>query len=285
MLMLMLYTQKTRRGATPIGGKAVAPPCSSLQPLLTLVSARASCFHQAPAMKLPLALFSLFLLTALLPPPLRAAKPPFSATEKLTPFIEHLDAMLSSGPLKGPNAAFVSNAPAKLAILKTTFIEHMATEPALQAKYAAAIRTCDMISAAVDERQRTFGQMQAANAVKGSDTIGQRRKDVLNQGVRGGTYAKAVGEVQEGKREQREHKEQAARAKADDNAISAGVLNHWKERAIQLRQQILASYTQVALASAAAAAPAPAPAPARVPVPAPAPTSVPAPGLAPVPAR
>ena len=96
MLMLMLYTQKTRRGATPIGGKAVAPPCSSLQPLLTLVSARASCFHQAPAMKLPLALFSLFLLTALLPPPLRAAKPPFSATEKLTPFIEHLDAMLSS---------------------------------------------------------------------------------------------------------------------------------------------------------------------------------------------
>jgi len=132
-----------------------------------------------------------------------------------------------------------------------------------------------LISAAIDERQRTFGQMQAANAVKGSDTIGQRRKDVLNQGVQGGTFAKAVGEVEEGKRERREHKEQAARAAADDRAISAGVLNHWKERAIQLRQQILASYTQIALASAPA--PTPALAPAAIPAP--------APGLAPVPAR
>jgi hypothetical protein len=224
-------------------------------------------------MKLPLICFSITLLLAVSPAPLAQAKPPqarpsASPSEKLMPFIENVDALLASHPPRG-KINFVNGAPAKLTIFKSLFIEEAASaDPTSQAKLAAAVRTCNLISAAIDERQRTLGQMQAANAVKGSDTIGQRRKDVLNQGVRGGDFAKAVGEVQEGKRERREHQEQDARAAADDRAISAGVANHWRERTIQLRQQILASYTQIALATAPAVAAPPAPAAPLAPVPA-----------------
>jgi hypothetical protein len=221
-------------------------------------------------MNLRLICFSIILLLAVSPAPGAPAKPPVSPAQKLTPFIENVDFLLASNPPR-PKVNFVNGASSKLAIFKTLFIEEAATaDPELRAKLAAAIRTCNLISAAIDERQRTLGQMQAANAVKGSDLIGQRRKDVLNQGVRGGTFAKAVGEVEEGKRERREHKEQAARATADDQAISAGVANHWKERAIQLRQQILTSYTQIALATAPAVTPAPVPPAPVAPPPAPA---------------
>jgi hypothetical protein len=162
----------------------------------------------------------------------------------LAPYIEKLDALLALHPPAGP---FFAEADGHLAVLRQRFVtEGQAAAEGEKQKFAAAVVTCDAITAAVNERKQTAGNLQASHALQGSSKLNQGpRKDVLNQGVRGGDFAKGVGEIQEGKREKAANRAAKATAASDDQALTAMAVNRWNQRSAQLKQSILADYAKI----------------------------------------
>jgi hypothetical protein len=163
----------------------------------------------------------------------------------LAPYIEKLDVLLALDH-PGP-APFREQAPGHLAVLRQRFATAKAAASGAEAgKFTAAIATCDALTGAIEERQRTASEIRASRAVSGSDKLNAPgRKDALNQGVRGGDLAKAVGEVQERKREQAE-KQAGRRATAQgDASLTAMAINRWNQHAIDLRKKITASYARI----------------------------------------
>lgn len=165
----------------------------------------------------------------------------------LEPYITNLDFLLALNPPgKGPHA-LRNEAPGRLAILKQQFTTARATaQGADAAKYNSAIATCNALTAAIDERQQTAGHIQSSASVGGSEQINApRRKDVLNQGVRGRDFAKAVGEIEEGKREKAEKQAGREATAKSDASMTAMALSRWNQRVIELRKQITAAYARI----------------------------------------
>src|SRR5438552_284984 len=96
-----------------------------------------------------------------------------SPSERLAPYIEHVDQLLA---LERPPklADLLDAAPGKIAVLKESFSGQRAeAEGVDKARLYAAIGTCDAIIAALDERQKTLGQVQASAAVKNNSALGR----------------------------------------------------------------------------------------------------------------
>ena len=132
----------------------------------------------------------------------------------------------------------------QIALLKQSFVAQKSNASAPdQSSLNAAVATCDAIAAALNERQRTVGQIKASMAVKGDTDLGERRKDNLTQGLRGRNKAKAA--KIEFKREKREAAEARREAAEGDDALTAGSVQRWNQRAIELRKQINAAYSRI----------------------------------------
>jgi hypothetical protein len=167
--------------------------------------------------------------------------------QALAPYVENIDAILAlDAPRKG-GTPLRSSAPTRLAVLKQEFIAQRASAaPADAPKLDAAVGTCNAIISAIDERERTASSIQASASVSGGGKLNApSRKDALNQGVRGRDLAKAVGEIEEGKRARAEAKAGRQTTAQTDAALTAMSVNRWNHRAVELRNQIVASYTRV----------------------------------------
>ncbi len=169
-----------------------------------------------------------------------------SPREALQPYIVNVDQLLAIERPKGRIGVLLNQAPSRLASLRQQFVaEREKAAEADRGKFNAAIATCDALTRALDERQKTAGEMQSSAAVKGSTDLGARRKDNLAQGVDGGDRSKAVGSVVERDRERAEHRAARRKAGEGDAALSAMSANRWNQRAIELRKQITESYGRI----------------------------------------
>src|SRR4029079_8097923 len=144
-------------------------------------------------------------------------------------------------------AARINGAGGRVAVLKQEFVARKAAaaEPVEKAHLDAAIQTCDAITNALDEREKTVSQIRASDAVKNSSKLGERRKETISKGVEGHGDAKAVGTIVEARREQAEKREAQRVAANDHNAITAAAVNRWNQRAVELRRDINARYARI----------------------------------------
>jgi hypothetical protein len=169
-------------------------------------------------------------------------------TRELEPFITDLEPLLSLEPEKGKKAHRVrEEAPGQIAVLERQFTTARATAKGPDAaKLDAAIATCKLLTAAIDERQKAAGHIVSSSVVGNSGMINApSRKDALNQGVRGRDFAKAVGEVEEGKREAAEKFAAQIQTQKTDDAMTAMAINRWNQRSVELRKQITAAYARI----------------------------------------
>lgn len=169
-----------------------------------------------------------------------------SPAAALEPFVNNIDGLLALQPPSKPalEQAYHS-ADSRLTVLRQQFVTDGAAAPeAEKPKYRAAIATADALLAAITERRSTAANIKASRNVTGSSKLNEGpRKDNLSQGVKG-QLPKAVAEVTEGRRE-KAAKRQAKEAAADkDQALNAMAVNRWRQRCVELRQGILASYAQ-----------------------------------------
>jgi hypothetical protein len=162
-------------------------------------------------------------------------------------YILHLDQLLALSPQGGGPTPLRNQTPGRLVVLKQRFTAERASSQGKEAaNLDAAIATCDALIGATNERQRAASELRASTAVKGSEKINAPgRKETLNQGVRGGDLAKAVGEIQEGKRERAEKRAGHRETQKDDGAMDAMAVKHWHERSQQLEKQINAAYARI----------------------------------------
>lgn len=175
-----------------------------------------------------------------------------SPADQLAPLIEHLDMILAlERPANPKVAARANGAAGRVAVLKREFAAKRAeADASSKAQLDAAIATCDALSNALDEREKTLSQIRASDAVTNSSKLGARRKDTLSQGVEGRGVAKAVGTIAEAKREKAEREEARRTAAADHNAITAAAVNRWNQRAVVLRREINERYAHIGTAGA-----------------------------------
>ena len=168
--------------------------------------------------------------------------------EALSPYITHVDQLLALRRQGTPQGmAFLENASGRLATMRLQFVaEKEKAAEGDRARFEAAIATCDRLSGALDERQKVLGDIRASQAVQGSGKLDAGpRKDNLTQGIKGGDEAKAVGAIVEHKREKAAARAAKNQAAANDDALTSMSANRWNKRAIELRQQITASYAQI----------------------------------------
>ncbi len=172
-----------------------------------------------------------------------AAAQAASPAAELEPFITRLDGLLALDRPKGP---FYQQAGGKLALMRQDFHTRGNAAPdAEKPKYSAAIVTVDKITAALDERQKTLGNVKSSAAVEGTSKLDQGpRKDNASQGIKG-RLARAVGEVQERKRENTANRKAQRAAASRDDSLTAMSENHWNKRSIELRQGIIDAYSKV----------------------------------------
>src|SRR5687768_2426738 len=93
----------------------------------------------------------------------RAAQPTSdSPAAQLAPFIEHLDTLLALERPANPKAASRANgAGGRVAVLKREFAAKRAdATPESKGQLDAAIATCDALTRALDERDRTLSQIR-----------------------------------------------------------------------------------------------------------------------------
>ncbi len=168
--------------------------------------------------------------------------------EALSPYINSLDNLLAlHRQTNKQNAAFLAQSSGRIVTLRQEFIGQQETAPDDQkGKFKAAITTCDFISAALDDREKTLGDVKSSAAVgNGGKLEAPAKKDNLTQGIHGGSTAKAVGSIVERDRERQSIAQGNARAAANDNALTSMAANQWNKRAIDWRQKITAAYSQI----------------------------------------
>ena len=183
------------------------------------------------------------------PPPAAPAAPnPANPTEALAPFINSIDNLLAlNRHVNKANAAFLAQSSGRVVTLRQEFIGQQESAPDDQkAKFKAAIATCDAISAALDDREKTLGDIKSSSAVgNGGKLEAPAKKDNLTQGIHGGSTAKAVGSIVERDRERQAIAQGNARAAGGDHALTSMAANQWNKRAIDWRQKIVANYSQI----------------------------------------
>lgn len=178
--------------------------------------------------------------------PAAPAAPDYSKpAEALAPYIANLEQLLAlHRQAPPPVMARLEKASGDLVIARLEFATLRKTaEPAEQPKLDGAIATCDALTRSLEERQKVLGDLQASSAVKGSGALnGGPRKDNLTQGIKGGDLAKAVGGTLEYKREKNAKGAAKKSAAQTDDAMTAGTVNRWNKRSIELRKFITDAY-------------------------------------------
>ena len=181
-------------------------------------------------------------------PPAAPAKPDYSKpSEVLAPYIANLDQLLALERKAPPPAmARLEKASGDLVIARLEFTTlRKDAAPADQPKLDGGIATCDAITRSLEERQKVIGDIQASSAVKGSGALsGGPRKDNLTQGTKGGDLAKSVSGILEYKREKNSKAAAKKSAAQTDDAMTAGAVNRWNKRAIELRKYITDAYAR-----------------------------------------
>lgn len=168
--------------------------------------------------------------------------------EALSPYIINLDQLLAfdRAPATAKQPLFTET-PGLLTSLRQQFVAEAASAlPEKQSLYANAVKTVDLISAALDDRTQALANLKSSQAVGTSSTLEQQaRKDNLAQGIHGGGIGKAEAVAVERGREKQQIKRADGRAGASGNAMTSMAMNQWTQRAADWRQRISASYSQV----------------------------------------
>lgn len=179
------------------------------------------------------------------PIPLPGAADPIAA---LSPYITNLDLLLAfDRPAATAKQPLFTETPGLLTTLRQEFVAAAASAPPeKQSLYANAVKTVDLISAALDDRTNALTNLKSSQAVGTSSTLEQQsRKDNLAQGIHGGGIGKAEAVAVERDREKQQIKRADARAGASGNAMTSMAMNQWTQRATEWRQRISASFSQV----------------------------------------
>lgn len=173
--------------------------------------------------------------------PLQSEGP--APAQQLAPYIQRIDQLLAlSWP--ADSAGAFEQAQGRLALLKQSFATaHAAAEPAQRAAFEAALATTNQLTAALDERKQTVAKIDASTATKGSDDLGERRKDNLTDGVKGRRKAKAA--KLEFKREKIANEEARREAAQRDDSMAARSVERWNQRAIELRKKVTEAYARI----------------------------------------
>jgi hypothetical protein len=174
-----------------------------------------------------------------------AAWNPSSLTEPLAPYIHNLETLLSLRRIGNKETkAFLAEASGRLITLRQEIVvEREKAADSKTAPFDAALRTCDLISAALAERSNVLGDLKASGAVVNDGRLEEpARKDNLTQGIKGGSFAKAVGSIVERDREREANEKAAQRAAHSDHALTAMAENNWNKRSAEWMQQIAAAY-------------------------------------------
>jgi hypothetical protein len=173
---------------------------------------------------------------------------PAIPAEALAPYINNLDALLAlNRPATKSLQAFFAQSSGRIVTLRQEFIGEQANAPAENKHlFKAAIATCDAISGALAERDSTLADMQSSSAVANSGKLEQpSKKDNLTQGIKGGDFAKAVGSVVERDRERQATAIAKKNAAGGDHALTSMSANRWNKRSAELKQKIIADYSQI----------------------------------------
>jgi hypothetical protein len=168
-----------------------------------------------------------------------------SLTEPLAPYIQNLEVLLSLRRISNKeNKAFLTQASGKLITVRQGIVvESEKVSDQKKAPFNAALKTCDLISAALAERSQVLGDLKASGAVVNDGRLEEPgRKDNLTQGIHGDGLAKAVGSIVERDREREAADKAAHRAKSTDHALTAMAENNWTKRSAEWMQQIAAAY-------------------------------------------
>ncbi len=172
---------------------------------------------------------------------------PSNPVAALSPYIINLDGLLALNRTAKSTQAFAAEAPGQLIVLRQEFVveQEKAADDAKK-MFAAAIKTTDLISAALEDRGKVAGDLNASHAVASDGKLQDpAKKDNLTQGIKGGDLAKAVGSIEERDREKQGIARGHAQNVASGNAMSAMAANQWNQRATQWHDQIAAAYSQI----------------------------------------
>lgn len=173
---------------------------------------------------------------------------PSNPVEALAPYITNIDQLLALHRYaQGPVAATLNEAPGRLIVLRQEFAMQQSDAPAeKKGRFAAAMKTCDLLTAALTERQKTLGDLASSKAVKSDGELNDpAKKGNLTQGIHGRGLAKAVGSIVERDRERAAEHKAGQETKAGDNALNSMAENQWNQRAIQWRQSIASAYAGI----------------------------------------
>jgi hypothetical protein len=208
---------------------------------------RPTTFLLALAFVLPLATVSAKPRKKAEAPAATPAPDPANPVEALAPYITNIDQLLALRRAPGPNGAVLNDAQGRLVVLRQEFAMKQSDAPAeKKGRFTAAMKTCDLLSSALTERQTTLGNLASSQAVKGDGALNDpAKKDNLTQGIHGYGWAKAVGSVEERDRERAAQHKAAQETKATDNSLQSMAENQWNQRAIQWRQAIAGAYAGI----------------------------------------
>lgn len=176
------------------------------------------------------------------------APDPADPIQSLSPYIVNLDALLAlNRPPTKSLQTFFAQASGTLVTMRQEFIvQATGAPPEKKNLFVAAINTSDLIAAALNDREKTLGDLAASSSVANSGKLEElARKDNLTQGIHGGGLAKAVGSEVERDREREANAKAARRAAQGDHAIQSMAANEWNQRAIAWRQRISDSFSQI----------------------------------------
>jgi len=179
------------------------------------------------------------------PIPLPGAADPVAA---LSPYIINLDPLLAfDRPAATAKQPLFTETPGLLLTLRQQLVAAASSAPPeKQNLYASAVKTVDLISAALDDRTKALMNLKSSQAVGTSSTLEQQaRKDNLAQGIHGGGIGKAEAVAVERDREKQQIKRADGRAGASGNAMTSMAVNQWSQRSTEWRQRIAASFSQV----------------------------------------
>jgi hypothetical protein len=172
---------------------------------------------------------------------------PSNPVAALSPFIINLDGLLALNRAAKSTQAFAAEASGHLLVLRQEFVGQLEQAPAEKKPlFTAAIKTTDLIGAALQDRDRVLGNLGTSRAIAPEGKLQEpASKDNLEQGIKGGGLAKAVGGIVERDREKQAIAKGEAQNAANGKALTAMASNQWNQRAAAWHDQIAAAYSEI----------------------------------------
>jgi hypothetical protein len=179
------------------------------------------------------------------PIPLPGASNP---AEALSPYIVNLEQLLALGraPKTEKQPLYTQTSGLLVTLRQQLVVEQTKASAEAKNMYTAAINTADLITAALQDREKALADLRSSTAVQGTGKLEEQgRKDNIAQGIKGDHIGKAAAVIMERDREREANAKAAARSGHDQNAMTAMAANQWDQRAIAWRQKIAGSYSQI----------------------------------------